>query len=188
MNIYRTIAPLLALCFATSCNDGAGPNSQKDPYLPAFVRRQITLTADADRAVTNRPITITGTCTPLVRGNGRLRLLAWPEDPSDYIILESPTLDTLHRGASIDTSTTQSYIIADFTPNVPVSGQWILRLPANARVGDYSFSASAILDSVFLPDSGKVFWFNDEVVLKSTESGAGYDRIGGTVGILHLMR
>ncbi len=165
-----------------------GPSNLPDPYAPAFVHGRIWLSADADRAVTDRTITITGLCYPLVRGKGRLRLRAWPADTADYIYLESPTHDTLHRVADSDTVDIVSDISVEFDSGGTVTGIWKLRFPVNSRNGDYSFSAGAYLDSVFVQDSGRYLPSLADEVRRRTPSGAGYDRVANSIFRLSLYR
>ena len=185
MRRFSVVLALLALGLP-ACT--TGPSNLPDPYAPAFVQRRIWLSADADRAVTDRVITFTGLCYPLVRGKGRLVLSTWPADTADDIYMESPTHDTLHRVAGSDTLGRISYIPVEFDSGGTVTGIWKLRLPVVSRIGDYSFGADAMLDSVFVPDSGRYLPYLADVVRRRTPSGAGYDRFANSLHLISLYR
>jgi len=157
----RFLARLLPLIFLASCSsEGILPPVNA---VIAFRNEKVELTANSDRAVSDRPVTFKIRCYPQVTGVGRMYLNGWSADARSLLFIEAPRRDTL------DTINRRFEYVMMFTAGVPSELEVVVRMQPDM---DYFYSADAFLDSVFIPDSAKMFHvLSDAAVAFSGRSG-----------------
>jgi hypothetical protein len=157
---------LVCACFA-SCSNGTDPGSVTDLRVRAFKRGETKFTADTDRAVTDRPVTLTLRCVPLVSGKGLMAICEVGTNENFKIVVESPVRDTLHGD--------NNYIFVDFVANEPIERSWDVRFPVSPWSGTFALCALVTLDSVYIPEFDRWYSVHSDTAKSHTPSGWGYN-------------
>jgi hypothetical protein len=152
-----TLFLLASSLFATSCSQGV--DSPPDTALPppSIKDNKIEISLDADHVVTDRAITVTMRCTPLVTGKGHFELESSGQWAESMVILESPITDTL-TGGDINNGSSVSVVPAEFVANQPLEQHWRVRLQSNHPTDIYKFGAVVGIDSIYIADSNRLYW------------------------------
>jgi hypothetical protein len=158
----------------SACDNTTGNTT--DLRTQAFSNRETSLTADAEKAVNDRPITLTTSCLPLVSGKGRIGIWGRGRSENTHWYLESPFRDTIETEFDPDTAAF-IYIPVDYVANSPFSRSWVVQLQTNVA---YTFYVSALLDSVYVSDSAKMYHVSSDVAIRYSPGGYGYNRIGAS--------
>jgi hypothetical protein len=176
--LFFTSALLLA-----SCSQSVDPPDTALPD-PSIKDNKIEISLDADHVVTDRDITITMRCTPLVSGKGHFELESSGQFAESMVILNSPVVDTL-TGADINHGSSFITIPAEFVANEPFEQRWRVRLQSNHPSDIYKFGAGVGIDSIYIADSNRLYWLHSDVVKNSTKRKKGYQS-GALSGYIHL--
>jgi hypothetical protein len=165
---------LLALCIG-ACSSSTDPESSYDLRVRAFKRGETKFTADADRPVTDRLVTLTLRCVPAVSGKGMMILREYGNVIGYWVVVESPVRDTLRRYDSNKTDGLANIIYLDLVANQPVERSWKVRFPVTPRSTGYSFSGSVHLDSVYLLEFDRWYSVHSDTAMSHTPVGWGYN-------------
>jgi hypothetical protein len=166
------MASLLAACYEI-----------ETPPLPdgvsAFREDFLSLSVDADKAYSDRPVTFAVGCTPIVNGKGRIWFNISGDYPRSQIHIESPVIATLVRDSNFFIP-----IPAMFVANRP------FKMPIRCRFqpgNSYFYYVVATLDSVFVADSNRYYEPNSEIAQRFRPKGGGYytqlSNRGGTLAL-----
>jgi hypothetical protein len=165
--IVLTCCGVLAACDNTTGNT-------TDLRTQAFDKEQVILTADVERAVSDKSITLTTSCLPLVSGKGRIGIRGRGLSQNTSWFLESPFRDTLETEANPD-SAVYDYVLVEYVANRTFSQPWQIRLQSGIS---YSFAANVILDSIYIADSARMYHICSDVAIRYSPGGHGYNREG----------
>jgi hypothetical protein len=161
-----SILCLAAILLFASCS--GDPSVAPVNAVVAFKDRKVELSANSDRAISDRPVTFTLRCYPQVTGVGRMCLDGWGAGPGTLLFIQQPARDTL------DITNSRFEYPVVFTTGVPCD----LQVEVQMQPGrDYFYSATAFLDSVFIPDSNRLFYFNSSVARAYSGRAGGYDAV-----------
>ena len=155
-----------AIILCVSCN--SNPSVAPLTSVEAFRNRTVEISANSDRAVADRPVTFTLRCYPQVTGVGRMNLDGRGALMGSFLFIESPRIDTL------DTSRTRFEYPVTLTAGVPTELQVTVRMQPGT---DYYYSAGVVLDSIFIPDSNRMFHYNSSVARAYSGRSGGYDAV-----------
>ena len=165
-HLLHRLLPLAAAAAFLACDGGTSPPMLH--VVSAFSgSNTFTLTADADKAYSDRPITFTARCTTVVNGKGRIRFSAYCDRHPGEIRVESPIIAML-----IHDSIPEITIPMAFVANEPIA------LPIRCRFlqSDVScfYHGAVIIDSLFVADSNRYFDVNSDVAQPLVEKGHAY--------------
>ena len=164
-HLLHRLLPLAAAAAFLACDGGTSPPMLH--VVSAFSgSNTFTLTADADKAYSDRPITFTARCTTVVNGKGRIMFNAYGDYLRSEIHMESPIVATLIRD-----SIPKIAIPMTFVANEPI----VLPIRCRLQPGISCFyHASVIIDSLFVADSNRYFDVNSDVAQPLVNKGYGY--------------
>jgi hypothetical protein len=160
---------------AVSCSNGTDPGSVSDLRIRAFKRGETKFTADTNRAVADRLVTLTLRCVPMVDGKGLVAISGGGH--KDYpVIVESPVQDTLHGYDDSGKAVAEySYLYVDFVANRPIERSWQVRFPVTPGSATFGISAVAILDSVYISEFNRWYDVHSDTARSHTPGGWGYN-------------
>lgn len=169
--MWHILLLLPCLFLLASCDEGA-----TDTPLPgeqAFKDGHMYLTAEPDKSVTDRPITVTTWCYPRIPGTGKLTLEIRSEYLDDTIYVVSPVLDTLYRPFSVVEDPMAQKAIAEFITDgeQKLQVEWVVQLRRYPERRSYHLFASVRLDSVFIFDSNRMYHYLDPVIYRYYPEG-----------------
>jgi hypothetical protein len=153
---------VISLCALFSCSDPVAPVDSGRGYAFSDGGR-LTLAVTPDTVATDLPVTITTRCVPRVTGRGRLILAGYSDNAAAQFYLESPIHDTIVRLAD-STVFDRVEIPFSFTADTPCIQDWVVRF--SERAG-YRVWSMAIIDSVYVPDSLRMFPVSSETARRS---------------------
>jgi hypothetical protein len=165
MKCLHLVFPLVTAALLVACSDvGTSPSPGG---TSAFKDDFLSLSVDADKAYSDRPVTFTVRCTTLINGKGRVWFHAYCDRYPGEIRVESPVVTTL-----VHDSIWEVPIPATFVANQP------FEMPIRCRFLQEDVScfyyAVTTLDSVFVVDSNRYFWVNSETVQNLSPNHEGY--------------
>ena len=137
---------VLNLSFISCQQSTDNENTPIDPSIIMFEKPYVTITADTNKVIFDKPITITIKSTPLFSGKGRyiLKLLGG----GTSLIFESFKNDTLHSTDSIRSR--ENFV--SYTENTITTEEWKIWFLDSVS---YSFGAEIAFDSLFVTDSSR---------------------------------
>ncbi|NQT61589.1 MAG: hypothetical protein HQ556_01410 [Candidatus Marinimicrobia bacterium] len=109
---------------------------------------------------------ISTTCLPLFNGVGHIELRGEGMTDGAIFVISSPVVDTLIRQLHVPTTTS---INVTFNDREPTSIQWEITPLTDVP---FSFSATAVFDSLFLQDSSELYNYDFDRI---TEEGVTYE-------------
>lgn len=160
-------------CFVLNACENATSNDSESLLTSAFDKGRVYLIADVDKVISERPITLTTSCLPLVTGKGRIAFRGTSMMIDGQWVLEAPLRDTFVTKPRVDTS--NIYIPVEYTANRESSQTWQVRLQAGQS---YAFDATALLDSVYVADSMRMYHVESDVAKRYSSKGYGYNPFG----------
>jgi hypothetical protein len=177
MRYLHTILSLAIVSLLVACNDvGTSPSPGG---VSAFKEEFLTLSVDADKAYSDRPVTFIVGCTPLVSGKGVVLFDGYGDYPESTIHVDTPVVAMLIRD-----SITAIPIPATFVANQPF--EMPIRCRFQPGISGF-FYVTLSIDSVFVADSNKYFDISSEIVQKLSPGGDGYRyQLSNKGGILSL--
>jgi hypothetical protein len=148
----------------------------------AFAKQDIQITADADRRYTDRDITLTMKCLPLVSGVGRIMLDGNGNTQTWSWRSLAPVQDTVIQAPS-GTLPPNLETSVHFTANDTCTMTWRIRLDSPVT---YSFLAYARIDSVAVPGLDHLVtpWSTEAKIMSRNKMG--YNEVAGSLEALYL--
>lgn len=168
-----TILVLITFCAIAGCSNEVG--TEPLGKSRTFERSEVIISADTNRAITTKPITVTTECIPLIEGKGRLTLYGRGALSGSKWALLSPFSDTLINTYD---QRFRASTEADFRKGKTTVQQWRVHLLTSET--SYVFWADASIDSVYIEDSASYFPINSEIVRLSSPYRIGYDGTANT--------
>jgi hypothetical protein len=164
MKRLSTFLLLLTTSLLPACDGGSSPPAVS--VVPTFTGDGFTLTADADKAYSDRPVTFMARCTTVVNGKGRILFIASGDYPRSEIYLKSPIVAMLIRDSIPEIS-----IPMVFVANQPIAMPIRCRLQPGISC---FYHAAVIVDSVFVADSNRYFDVDSDIAHPLSAKGYGY--------------
>lgn len=152
IRFHRThLIAVFFFVFYSSCET---PEGDQDVYRgqKLFETWNVELSVDADSAVFDRPINIMAESRPLLNGKGKVGLEVF--GGGGAVAIEYPIQDTISGGESIYTS-------ALFQADSVSKQQWTVKLLVERS---YGFAGLAVIDSLFVEDSSRYYYWDSEEV------------------------
>ncbi|MEP7218179.1 MAG: hypothetical protein ABI876_04645 [Bacteroidota bacterium] len=152
-----TAFPLLLCLLLISCDHG--PDSSSDRHAFAFEHGYVYLSADFDKVVGDKQFTIITRCYPTITGKGWIGMAGLGQYTGSTVIVDEPLHDTQITHSRLEDNTYSIYP-AEFKANEPFEQRWRIRLqfPAAANFpSGFQFNGYAIIDSIFIPDSARLY-------------------------------
>jgi len=137
---------ILNLSFISCQQSTDNDKAPLDPSIIMFEKPYVTITADTNKVIFDKPITITIKSTPLFTGKGRyvLKLLGG----GTSLIFDSLKNDKLH---STDSLRSRENFVS-FNENRITTKEWKIWFLDSVS---YSFGAEIAFDSLFIADSSR---------------------------------
>lgn len=144
-----------------------------------------TISANVDRAVFDRSITITMKCLPVISGKGVIGLGGRKANGEIDRRLLSPVHDTV---TIFDDSYYTIYVPVEFTANQEFTQTWSIQLLERTKPngGSYFFDGAAHIDSIFIADSNRTYGIYSEVARKHCPRRLGWEPNAVCEGRVHL--
>jgi hypothetical protein len=162
----RWVKPLLrafqviGTCGIISCEDAGVNHNTPAPQYAIENFGRIELSASSTVPNANLPITIATKFTSRVTGKGRLWIYGFGEDAATKVFVDLPRTDTISDPtgqATVD----RVEIPFEVTSGQQFSQDWTIRFSDNSR---FRIKAAAVIDSVYLQDSLRMYWSNSDTV------------------------